>query len=67
MENIEVACFMLQERGLNRGSHITSSEAGDAAFQTGSHDGIIPSGIADCFFLFKLLFMIYSINFMYLE
>ena len=23
MENIEVACFMLQERGLNRGSHIT--------------------------------------------
>ena len=41
MENIEVACFMLQERGLNRGSHMTSSEAGDAAFQTGSHDGII--------------------------
>ena len=27
MENIEVACFMLQERSLNRGSHITGKSA----------------------------------------
>ena len=51
---------------LTHNQELSLQEARDAASQTGYHDGI-PSGIADCFFLFKLLFMIYCINFMYLE
>ena len=50
---------------LTHNQELSLQEARDAVFQTGDHS--LPSGIADCFFLFNLLFMIYSIDFMYME